>query len=164
FDLLGGNIVYLRIVTILINIGLATSVFYSLFRSISEVNTLSFASMMALSFGLSAISLIFLNAWLVTPSYNSLAFQSLMVCAIGVLNAENHVSKSSVVGWILVGIGGALLFLAKPPAAVMLGFVVLFCFWLGGKIEFRLLLCSIGSSLLVIMLSAWLIDGSIDAF
>jgi hypothetical protein len=68
--------------------------------------------------------LLLLNEWLPSPSYKSLAIQSLFIAAIGLLLAENNFSRASLSGWGLIGFSGWLAFMAKPTTAVALGFVV----------------------------------------
>ncbi len=59
--------------------------------------------------------------WLATPSYNTLNFEGLLVCMIGVVLTTQ--SPKKYFGLIVAGIGCTLCFLAKPPSAA----VLLFC-------------------------------------
>jgi hypothetical protein len=68
------------------------------------------------------------------------------------------------VGWIIIGIGGWLCFMAKPPTAVSLGLLVLLWAIPAGGYNPKRIPVSIGSATVLLVLSAWLIDGSPMAF
>jgi hypothetical protein len=99
-----------------------------------------------------------------TPSYNSLSFQALLLASIGLLLAEKTASKASIIGWLLIGVGGWLTFMAKPTSAATLGFVISICLPLTNKLNFRLLGISIVTAIILLIASAWVIDGSVIIF
>jgi len=109
-------------------------------------------------------ALAFLDLWVPTPNYNSLAFTSLMVTAIGVLVSGRPSPRLSLGGWVVTGAGGALAFLAKPPGAVLLSVLVLAHAVVAGKFSIRGLLASALTALLILILAALAIDGSLGAF
>ena len=77
--------------------------------------------------------------WLPTPSYNSLALQSLMIAATGLLLMERDGSRESLTGCMLLGIGGWLAFMAKPTTAIALGCCSVFYLFTVGKLTARLI-------------------------
>lgn len=70
--------------------------------------------------GFALASLAIFRSWLLTPSYNSLAIQSLFISSIGLLLADKFPTGKSISGWALIGIGGWLAFMAKPSTAMAL--------------------------------------------
>jgi hypothetical protein len=73
-------------------------------------------------------------------------------------------SKPSLTGWILVGIGGGFAFLAKPPSAAMLGCMVAIYLAAAGKFRLRGLSISIAVAILLLVVAALAIDGSLFGF
>jgi hypothetical protein len=122
--------------------------------------------MLALATVTATCSLIYFcpYGWLATPSYNSLVFQALLIVSIGFLIAEKKASPQSIAGWILIGVGGWLAFMAKPTSAAALSVVISLCLPLTGKFNLRLLIISILTSTILLMTSAWVIDGSLIIF
>lgn len=112
----------------------------------------------------SLVSLVFADLWLPTPSYNTLAFQALLLAAIGLLLSDETISRRSVAGWALTGIAGWLAFMAKPSTAVALGLAAGVYLLLSGKFRLHLLLVSLAGALALLALSAFAIDGSIGGF
>ena len=104
------------------------------------------------------------SKWLSTPSYNTLSFQSLLILAIGLLVASREFSFSSLAGWFLIGFGGWLVFMAKPTTAIFAGFTVL-CYLFGSrKFNIRLIMVSVCSCVALVILFAFIVDGSITSF
>ncbi len=104
-------------------------------------------------------SLILTNNWLPTPSYNSLAIQAVLIVAIGLLLSE----KNSV-GWFLIGVGGWLAFMAKPTTAAALAFTMIVYFSISKRLNIRLLAIPVLVAIILMVLSAFAIDGSVMAF
>ncbi|TCT09064.1 hypothetical protein [Paralcaligenes ureilyticus] len=161
--LLNGNIAALRQVNILITFCLAWFLVYVLFKKLAPSGS-SKAQRLILSAGFATASLVFVVPWLPTPSYNSLALQALLVVGTGLLLAESTATRSSVVGWIVIGVGGWLGFMAKPSTAAALGVCVGLYALLAGKLNARLAFLSLVSAFLLLVLSAFIIDGSIAGF
>jgi hypothetical protein len=63
-----------------------------------------------------------------------------------------------------VGISGWLAFMAKPTSAAGLGIVVALYLALSGKLRVRLLALSVATAAILLLLSAWFIDGSVERF
>ncbi len=104
-------------------------------------------------------SLILTNNWLPTPSYNSLAIQSVLIVAVGLLLSE----KKSI-GWVLIGVGGWLAFMAKPTTAAALAFTVVVYLSISKRLSFRSLAIPVLVAAILVVLSALAIDGSVMAF
>ncbi len=165
-----GDIALLRQSNILIIYGLTLILIIVVFRSTLNVANSSFhwrtTTIIALAAVFATSSLIYFCpfGWLATPSYNSLILQAFILASIGVLLAEKTVTRASITGWILLGIGGWLAFMAKPPAAGTLGILVLAYLPLAGKFNLRLLLISVLTATALLIAFALTIDGSIFVF
>ena len=169
--LLHGDISLLRQANMLITFSLAWVLCVIFFRATIDNTSqqcLSWCSLPML--GLAAItatcSLIYFCpfGWIATPSYNSLIFQALLVVSIGLLLAEKTVSAISIIGWMLIGVGGWLAFMAKPSSAAALGLFISICLPLTGRFNFRLLAISVLTAGSLLTASAWVIDGSVIVF
>src|ERR1700737_3121572 len=125
YRLVGGDIVLLRQANVVILFALGWALCFTLLRSIfiqwDSIDAALRAGAIGVALVTGAGTLSFFDVWLPTPSYNSLTLQSLMLASIGALLADRELSRSSSAGWILVGIGGSLAFLAKPTSAAALG-------------------------------------------
>lgn len=106
----------------------------------------------------------FSGLWLPTPSYNSLALQAVLLAAIGLLLSEKRVALLSVTGWALLGIGGALTFLAKPPAAVALAVLAATFILLTNRADWRLGAVTLFAAIVVVAASGVAIDGTLPRF
>ena len=167
YELLDGNIASLRRANILITFALAwmmTSCFLKVvLRGARVESTARLVASAAIATASLAI-LVFSGMWLSTPGYNSLAFQALLLSATGLVLAEKRVSLRSVLGWLLIGLGGWLAFMAKPTTAAAMGLCVLVYLPLAGKFDIRLLAISTATALGLVVASAFAIDGSVIAF
>jgi hypothetical protein len=163
----GGDIVLLRQANVVISFALGWALCFTLLRSIF----LRWDSVGASQRGVVGVpivagtgSLAFFDLWLPTPSYNSLAFQSLMLAATGVLLTGHELSKRSIAGWTLVGVGGGFAFLAKPTSAAMIGCMVAAYLAVAGRFKPRGLSISIAVAISFVIVSALAIDGSLSVF
>jgi hypothetical protein len=168
YKLVGGDIVLLRQANVLILFALGWALCVALLRSIF-IQWLSIgASLRVGAVGVALVagagSLTFFDLWLPTPSYNSLTIQSMMLAATGALLAGHELSRPSLAGWILVGIGGGLAFLAKPTSAAMLGFMVVVYLVAAGKFRLRGLSIAVAVAILFLGVAALAIDGSLFGF
>ncbi len=120
--------------------------------------------MVGVAFVAATGSLSFFDLWIPTPSYNSLTFQSLMLAAIGALMTRHEMSKASFAGWTLVGLGVGVAFLAKASSAAVL--CVLLCIYLAiaGTFRIRGAVISTACAILVVVVAALSIDGSLSTF
>ncbi len=162
--LLDGNIAYLRQANVIITFVLSWVLTNIFIKTIYNEQLLVPVHRYIISASFSTASLIFLRLWLPTPSYNWLAFQSLLLCAIGFLFAEKTYTRGSVIGWVLIGVSGWLAFMAKPTTAAALGVCSGFYLISASKFNFRLLATSLATAFVLLVLSALMIDGSVTTF
>ena len=167
FNLFNGNVANLRQANILITFILAWVLVYIFLKMVfggkpvqSKVRLITSAAIATASL----TYLIFAGLWLATPSYNSLAFQSLFIAAIGLLLAEKSTNYVSISGWLMLGLGGWLAFMAKPTTAAGLGVCTFFYILITDKINLRLLAISIFTAIGLFLVSAFVIDGSAGVF
>ncbi|MFA6301512.1 MAG: hypothetical protein WC627_00065 [Legionella sp.] len=118
------------------------------------------------SFLIASSSLIYFYVfgWLPSPSYNGLTLQSLIITSIGIVLTEKHATRQSMLGWIIIGCGGWLLFMAKPQSAILLAVLVLIYSFITKKCTIRLLMLAAGTCISLLLISAWVIDGSLSLF
>lgn len=162
--LVQGDITRLRQANILIIFSLAWALCVVFFRATAP--SWRNRTMLALAGIAASSALVYFcpYGWIVTPSYNSLVFQGLIIVSIGFLLAEKHLLTISIVGWMLIGVGGWLVFMAKPSSAAALVVLISVCLPLAGKFNFRLFALSVLTAIIFLIISAWLIDGSMLGF
>jgi hypothetical protein len=168
YRLVGGDIALLRQANVLITSALSCGLCVVWVRSLcldwTALRLPQRAGFVAAAIALASSSLAVFDLWLPTPNYNSLALQSLITATIGALLAGQRWSRSSIAGWILIGIGGGFAFLAKPPTAAMLGCLIAFYVVVAGKFSLRGLIVSAATAILLLVISALAIDGSLPGF
>lgn len=166
YSILGGDIARLRQANIIIIFSLAWCVcdlyLKHLMPQSPELTYVRPAISAAIATS-SLVALVFGGMWMPTPSYNSLAFQGLLVITIGLLLAEKSTYWESNLGWVLIGLGGWLAFMAKPTTAAAAGVAVILYLLLAGKLTLRLMVAPL-SFLLLLAVSAFAIDGSVISF
>ena len=107
-----------------------------------------------------AVSLRIYDQWLLTPSYNSLTLQAALATTIGLsLWVRAVEGRSAYIGAVVVGLGGAALFLAKPPAAGAVAVVVTGALVASRQLQWRAWSVAIASSVAALALAAVAIDG-----
>ena len=167
YELLDGNIAALRQANILITFCLSWMLCKIFLKNVFGNQSLPSMHRIVISGAIAtatAGSLVIVGLWLPTPSYNSLALQALLIAAAGLLLADKHAYRASIIGWFLIGTGGWLAFMAKPTTAAALGLCTGFYLLFAGKLNFRLLAIPVATAVGLIGLSAFAIDGSISAF
>lgn len=165
--LVGGSISALRQTNLIATYSLACIAVWVLLGKVFERQALSSTDRFALAAAIAVsalLSAVFQGMWLPTPSYNSLTFQGLLVAATGLFLADNSFSRASIVGWILIGIGGWLTYLGKPTSAAALAVLTAIYLILSGRIRIKQLAIAIGTALSLLALTAIMIDGSIPCF
>ncbi len=164
FVLFDGDISVLRRANIIMTFGLAW-IFVIVFiaKLVPEIKNEPLI-LHATATGFATSSLIIFDSWLLTPNYNGLALHAMLIASIGLLLAEKNISPRSVLGWVIMGIGGWLSFMAKPSTALALAVGVFVYLIFSGKFSFRLLFLAAASAVLLLFASALWIDGSAFAF
>lgn len=164
YRLLDGNVAALRQANVLITFGLAVVAAGAVLGMVEPSRRLSLVPRTLLALGLGCAALALFSTWLVTPSYNSLNFQALLVATAGLAWSCSDRASTRFHGHVWVGMGGWLAFMAKPSTAVVLAVFVLLFWLLARKLSLRGLLVSIAAAALLLMGSAWWIDGSVSGF
>jgi hypothetical protein len=168
YVLVGSDVSLLRQANVLILFGLSWLLCITLFGSIADQPTdAGWRSRVGLACAAPAAAsavLLFLQVWLPTPNYNSLTLQSMIVTVTGGLLVGRARSAPSPAGWLMIGIGGGLAFLAKPPAAAMLGLLVAAYLAAVGRLRLVGLLIAGVTAGLVVVAAAFALDGSLAGF
>lgn len=100
------------------------------------------------------------GAWLPTPSYNTLAWQSVVIFAIGLLIPTHaKVGRSSILGFSL-----ALAFLAKPPVGLGLIVVLFIANFPLRRTQRTEVLGSLGITSIFLLLWGFLVHGSVTSY
>lgn len=170
FRLVGGDIALLRGVNLLLTVGLASLLGFVVFRiskSDDEPLDAGMAVVASLPFGF--VSVLHTWNWLTTPNYNSLNLQGLLISAIALvlIGRERAAAPShwSVLGsYVLLGIGGWIVFLAKPPSAVLLAIIALIYLLSVRKLTIAGLVTATSVSAILLLATALAIDGTVSAF
>jgi hypothetical protein len=162
--LLGGDIAALRQANILITFALAWGLAYSFLASLAVGLKEGRITLTVVSASLATSGFILFDSWLPTPSYNSLNLQALLIAATGLVLAEKNADRKSIIGWLLIGVGGWLAFMAKPSTALALAVGVFIYFLFARKLSIRLLALAMTSALALLLFSALLIEGSVLGF
>lgn len=165
YRLVGGDVALLRQVNVLITLGLASAVGVVLLRTLAQNHGRAVPAPRLATAGAAFVfatgTLAYLDPWLPTPSYDSLALQSLLLAVIGLLWAQTDASRKSLRGWVTVGIAGWLTFMAKPTSAIALAIVAAVYLMLSGKLRWRLLALAVVTAAALGLVAAWVIDGSV---
>ncbi|NMW21072.1 MAG: hypothetical protein HKK67_05460 [Chlorobiaceae bacterium] len=166
YKLVSEDIALLRQVNIIITYTLAWIIISCYLKSICS-NIINRLSRLIISAAIATISLvsIFLNGmWLPTPSYNSLTFQALLITGIGLLNFNSDKLRVSLFGWIAIGIGGWLTFMGKPTSGIILFVGICVYIIFTRNKNWRFFSISICTALLLLIISGFVIDGSVFSF
>lgn len=164
YSITGGEIPAIRRINILITFGLACCLCYVFLAQLTPSFKTRKIIMSIISAGLASSVLIAFQSGLITPNYNTLNLQALLVAATGLLLAEKSVHRSSVAGWLLIGVGGWLAFMAKPTTALVFGISVAIYLILARRLYIRMLTLSVTCALVLLLGTALLLDGSITGF
>lgn len=164
YSLFGGDIVTIRQANVIITLVLAWVMAYFFLASLAPRIKGSQITLFVASSGFATTAFILFGTWLLTPNYNSLALQALLVTVTGLVLADKNAHRKSVIGWLLIGAGGWLAFMAKPSTALALAVGALLYLLFARKLTFRLLALAATSALGLILVSALLIDGSLWGF
>ena len=167
FKLVGEDIVALRQANILISWSLSLAVCSSFLSVAFPRPPMERVDRLVISAALATAvlsSVVFSDYWLATPSYNTLTMQALLVAAWGVLLVNQPAARTIRFGWILIGVGGGLAFLAKPPAAVALAVFAGIYLYAVGRLSIKLLLMALSIAGGLLLVFGLLVDGSVAGF
>lgn len=125
----GGDLVWLRRANLLILFGLGSVAAWLALTRVLRQPSRGFTTLIAATSAACTTMLAF-HVNLVTPSYNSLTVSGALIVVIGLLldpefGPRETTRRTLAAPWALVGIGGTLVFLAKPTAGAALGALVL---------------------------------------
>lgn len=170
YQLVGGDIALLRGLNVLFTVGLASLLGFAIFRMSRDGDKpldVGMAAAASLPFGF--VSVLCISNWLITPNYNSLNLQGLLISAIALVLIGGSRSAASscwseLGAYVLLGIGGWIVFLAKPPSAILLAIVALVYLLLVRKLTIAGVAIATSVSAVLLMLSAVAIDGNVNAF
>lgn len=126
YAVLGGDIVALRWFGMIVTVVLGAVSAWTLLglpRLVGRVVPRGVRAGLALALGGTGM-FVYLSLPL-SPSYNSLALQSLLLVATGLGLAMFGEGRWPAVGWALVGVGGFLVFMAKPTSAAAVAALLL---------------------------------------
>ena len=164
YKLLSGDIGALRQANILITFALSWCLTYTSLAKLEAGLKENRITLLVVSSALATSSFILFDSWLPTPSYNSLNLQALLITSTGLVLSEKTVSLKSVFGWLLIGMGGWLTFMAKPSTSIALAIGVFVFLIVSRKFSFNLILITLFWTLTLVFASALMIDGSIAVF
>lgn len=162
--LLGGDIANLRRANILIVFSLAWVLFAVLLREPPSTATRNRLAQWGISAGLAVASLTVFSSWLLTPNYNTLTLQALLIVSIGIVLTQQSRASANLVGAVLIGTGGWLSFMAKPSSALAVAVLVLMYLVSARKLSRALLGTAVATAVACLYASAVLIDGSAAGF
>lgn len=174
--LVGGNIGWLRLANVLILLAVNGFLGWLLVGHFNPWELfITKVARFSLSLGLATISLAVYIIWLPTPNYNLLNVKALGLTLIGMLLVDRQRGKPAFradkrvsAGWLVVGLGGFLAFMAKPQTAMGLVLVVLAWAWIGSrknpKSQITGLVAAAAFSMVLVFCSAMALDGSLSDF
>ncbi len=170
YELLGGNIFFLRVFDTILKYILAFLLAYLVLaeniRSLDKKDTA-----WAVIAGIATVSCMqnlheqswmgAMPSWMsATPSYNSLNFEALLICMIGVVLATSESFFKKYFGAFVIGLGCTLCFLSKPTSSLLLFICLFFYFFLISKERFKLLSVIYITSAVFMLISMCIISGT----
>ncbi len=165
YQLLGSDFVLLRGFNALFTYALGLTLSYLIIQRLSTHQSKDFYLVASAGIALSSLLILMITGhWLPSPSYNSLCFQGLLITMIGMMLSDANHKHSELLAAFLIGLGGWLVFMAKPTSALLLCFVVPLYFALELKKYWCVLLGSAFVSLGLLIITAFYVDGSIVQF
>ena len=164
YALMEESISGVRRVNILVTWTLSSILTYKILRMAVPQSADHNFSLLALSVAIASCSLATFSFSLVTPSYNSLNVQAALIVSLGLVLIVKDPTHENLSGWVLVGIGGWLSFMAKPTTAAALAATVLIFLLASRLLRLKPLLTAAFTAIGLLAASAFLIDGSIEKF
>ena len=162
YNLVDGNIAWLRRINFFITFVLAYTLVYLVINNLVKLDKINKVIQCVLSSGIAISS--FTSLYILTPSYNHLTFQALLITSIGIALIDVTKFNKNLLSYIIIGIGGWLTFMAKPSSAVGLAALVLMYIILSKQLQLRFLLIAAVTAFILLIISAFIIDGSITVY
>lgn len=153
------NIIWLRKINILFIYCLSFVLTFILISNISNIEKLNIIKKILISIAIASCSLNFI--FIQTPSYNDLNFQGLLIVSIGILLIDNKNVFKNFLAHIILSFGVWITFLAKPSSFIGLIIMLLVYFIMTRNFQIRFILISITFFILLLIMTALLIDQSI---
>jgi len=166
YKLLGGSLVYLRQANLICTFILSFFFANQFFKCSAFDTTLERAPWyrLAAAYSFAIVSMAFCQTWLLTPSYNSLALQGLLITFSGLIALENPRSISRIGPILLISVGGWLCFMGKPSTAAVLSALIAVYLAISRRLNVSQVCVTAVSALMLLTLSALVIDGSVVEF
>ena len=163
YEWLDGDVHALRIANVLLTVLLSFAAFALATPPQRASAGLNIAEL-AVAAGLASSSLAFIAHGLLTPSYNSLSLQGLLLVSVGLLLSGTDGRSRQALAALAIGAGGALCFLAKPPVAAALAPIAGLMLWVRCRQPLRCTLWAVAVAGITVGAAALMIDGSLVAF
>lgn len=158
YMMLKGNIAGLRAVNLLITFSLVVAVCSSLIQVLAG-SQLRKGEVLSLSVALAAAGLMPFDTWLLTPNYNTLAFQGIIITSLGLIRGLALSWKS--LSTFVLALGCYLTFLAKPTSAVAVVCSLCISMALCGIRRAQVLVAVLLWGICLFVLGSFVIDGSV---
>jgi hypothetical protein len=168
--LVGGDLALLRQLNMIVTMGLGCMLGLVLIRtSVDQDNQPGAGVQAAMCVPLGFVALLVLKNWIATPNYNSLNLQGLLVSTMALLLLGDRRSGTAgpiplTAGAALLGVGGWLVFMAKPTSAALLVIVAGAHLLAVGGLRPRVVVIAATVAALFVLSTALLIDGSVARF
>lgn len=164
YDISGHSVATLRQLNITITFALAWALSWLALDDMQQSQMGGRLPRLVIAAALGTTSLAMLRLWLPTPSYNWLAFQALMMTAIGLLLSRRTFGLIAAVGWLLIALGGWLAFMAKPTTAAIAGLLAFLYLLVTKRLSIALVAVVAFIFCGLLATTALVLDGSLSGF
>lgn len=165
YQWLGSDFILLRIFNAILTYGLGFTASLLIIKRLPNYQSRHILILLSACIALPSLFILMITGhWLPTPSYNSLCFQGLLISALGLLLSDNDLKYHQLISGLLIGLGGWLVFMAKPSSALILSVVVLIYFAFNLKNFWRVLVVASLTAMVLLLISAIYIDGGLSQF
>ncbi len=164
YRVFGGDIARMRQCNLLLTVALAWGMFEALFRTQLVRTPEDRVATAVLGFVFATSSLMLLYQWLPTPNYRSLTLQAMLITGIGALLVGSPRPRTRWFAWVLLGVGGWLVFMSKPTSAGALALIIAATLLYLRHLPPRMLVLTALVAVGLLGISAFVIDGSIPGF
>ena len=163
FDIFNQNLVLLRQANIILTFLLASFLSYLVLQKSRDPDRPNALFNVLIAMAIASSSLMVFNFGLITPSYNTLNFQGLMITTMGLTVLEKK-ERNYVISALLIGLGGTITFMAKPSTAMFLAIISVGYLYFCRLLKPRLFILIFAFTILFAVGVAIYIDGSLFAF